>query len=289
MDSGSATSSLEGSSPLARGLPVGTLRVDGPAWIIPARAGFTPGERGPVAERADHPRSRGVYAHLLRPLTRLAGSSPLARGLPIPLGTCSSGAGIIPARAGFTFISGSFRSVFPDHPRSRGVYAARLTKNVSLFGSSPLARGLLPENPLNPERNRIIPARAGFTQGFVHAPLQAGDHPRSRGVYPAFEARKRFAAGSSPLARGLHARVSHQQRRVRIIPARAGFTTSSKFSWSDRGDHPRSRGVYSRFVFAFRVSSGSSPLARGLPAGCQRKPAARRIIPARAGFTAPAP
>ena len=30
--------------------------------------------------------------------------------------------------------------------------------------------------------------------------------------------------GSSPLARGLHPAISRQSRRLRIIPARAGFT-----------------------------------------------------------------
>ena len=50
-----------GSSPLARGLRVGTPRERGRRGIIPARAGFT--SRGFVMSEwgGDHPRSRGVY------------------------------------------------------------------------------------------------------------------------------------------------------------------------------------------------------------------------------------
>ena len=73
---------LDGSSPLARGLPgkVGSLRPD--PGIIPARAGFTgsPGSRG--SPTSDHPRSRGVYSPPASAGTISEGSSPLARGLP---------------------------------------------------------------------------------------------------------------------------------------------------------------------------------------------------------------
>ena len=50
-------------------------------------------------------------------------------------------------------------------------------------------------------------------------------------------------------------------------------------------DHSRSRGVYDQRS-AFRTSSsGSSPLARGLPPRRPGRPVGGRIIPARAGFT----
>ena len=50
-----------GSSPLARGLPVGPDLVRGDRGIIPARAGFTLRETGAEKAASDHPRSRGVY------------------------------------------------------------------------------------------------------------------------------------------------------------------------------------------------------------------------------------
>ena len=71
--------------------------------------------------------------------------------------------------------------------------------------------------------------------------------------------------GSSPLARGLHPAISRQPRRLRIIPARAGFTLPSLQHPPHRQDHPRSRGVYDVGAPHQRARIGSSPLARGLP------------------------
>ena len=50
-------------------------------------------------------------------------------------------------------------------------------------------------------------------------------------------------------------------------------------------DHPRSRGVYRGRRASAGTSSGSSPLARGLPLCWTARISGRRIIPARAGFT----
>ena len=74
-------------------------------------------------------------------------------------------------------------------------------------------------------------------------------------------------------------------RTVRIIPARAGFTSLICSHASSRGDHPRSRGVYVVVMTNLPASIGSSPLARGLRSVTSVDYGARRIIPARAGFT----
>ena len=91
--------------------------------------------------------------------------------------------------------------------------------------------------------------------------------------------------GSSPLARGLHREIVVRPAEMRIIPARAGFTTGLRRFLLMTLDHPRSRGVY----FARRLAeidvTGSSPLARGLPLDDDVQPIFRGIIPARAGFT----
>ena len=73
--------------------------------------------------------------------------------------------------------------------------------------------------------------------------------------------------------------------RPRIIPARAGFTEATIIPDVYRGDHPRSRGVYLAVSAGPSQGRGSSPLARGLPAGEWLTANGRRIIPARAGFT----
>ena len=70
-----------------------------------------------------------------------------------------------------------------------------------------------------------------------------------------------------------------------IIPARAGFTSRSRTTSSSVRDHPRSRGVYCRPRRWRPLSTGSSPLARGLRSAPEMILGVRRIIPARAGFT----
>ena len=90
--------------------------------IIPARAGFTvPGSEF-AGLRRDHPRSRGVYGFEESAAQNRLGSSPLARGLPIPDRVQDVRIGIIPARAGFTPRAREDHNSWPDHPRSRGVY-----------------------------------------------------------------------------------------------------------------------------------------------------------------------
>ena len=256
-----------------------------PARIIPARAGFTTRESTPRWKSRDHPRSRGVYtlAHLSSSV--MSGSSPLARGLPQEVSRRAGGAGIIPARAGFTPTCGLLRGRTRDHPRSRGVYPDTDMWAAIADGSSPLARGLLREWLLRRRRARIIPARAGFTHGPEETLQPRGDHPRSRGVYPAYYLRDVCQPGSSPLARGLPKRGVVKDLFMGIIPARAGFTKCALTLKFCVGDHPRSRGVYRRTPHRAGERDGSSPLARGLQLLQRGESQSRRIIPARAGFT----
>ena len=233
-----------GSSPLARGLPLRPRRRHGPGGIIPARAGFT--QHGSPCWTCpwDHPRSRGVYRLVVGDGRGPAGSSPLARGLRAGRGRQRVPLGIIPARAGFTARRPCSPLPAGDHPRSRGVYACRPFQRVCAPGSSPLARGLL-----------------GFGSWFSPPRL---DHPRSRGVYRSPTTGRHRAPGSSPLARGLHDGGDVADGGAGIIPARAGFTTSSPGSMSTEADHPRSRGVYVSGDDHEGWRTGSSPLARGL-------------------------
>ena len=131
----------------------------------------------------------------------------------------------------------------------------------------------------------IIPARAGFTGTRWPTPSCTTDHPRSRGVYRSCPTPTAPPAGSSPLARGLHAEGLVDDRPVRIIPARAGFTPSASPSSRRRPDHPRSRGVYPPCSRRWCGPGGSSPLARGLLVDLGDVGQGGGIIPARAGFT----
>ena len=240
-------------------------RRSGRGRIIPARAGFTTIAAWGDDARADHPRSRGVYG---------AGTPTLIVAV-----------GIIPARAGFTVAEDRREDLGGDHPRSRGVYGPLQVTYPGYFGSSPLARGLRTGAPDPYRCSGIIPARAGFTPTSAAAIYFRRDHPRSRGVYSITNIDENLAVGSSPLARGLLVCGALYYAYGRIIPARAGFTSMRTRVVGTMWDHPRSRGVYMRFTWRVCRRTGSSPLARGLPAplgGHQRQPG---IIPARAGFT----
>ena len=255
-----------GSSPLARGLRWLREHDYYLGGIIPARAGFTPHARDAAPPPKDHPRSRGVYPDQRVRALCLWGSSPLARGLPVHLERGLRRLRIIPARAGFTRRRGPRGGSPPDHPRSRGVYSAATSAAAPACGSSPLARGLLPD-ALNPrDESGIIPARAGFTALVGPGRHGPADHPRSRGVYGDGIVDNVLRPGSSPLARGLRTRGRRWARRTR--------------------DHPRSRGVYAAAVVPAAQEWGSSPLARGLQVLARCPADQEGIIPARAGFTA---
>ena len=131
-------------------------------------------------------------------------------------------------------------------------------------GSSPLARGLQRHVLQQSHVHGIIPARAGFTSHWGQYPRPNMDHPRSRGVYHFRFVAAQVNEGSSPLARGLLGGVAGIESRIRIIPARAGFTVQGKARTREPVDHPRSRGVYPGPCGPVLRESGSSPLARGL-------------------------
>ena len=100
------------------------------------------------------------------------------------------------------------------------------------------------------------------------------------------ESKPDTTTGSSPLARGLPLAALAGGHDRGIIPARAGFTVLGGPPDGLPEDHPRSRGVYRMKIKALDANGGSSPLARGLlPPQVPFGPV-RRIIPARAGFTA---
>ena len=172
----------------------------------------------------DHPRSRGVYPTIAENYVHREGSSPLARGLHDRLAEVLVNRGIIPARAGFTTLLWRTTRCLRDHPRSRGVYDRVPQAHDKVAGSSPLARGLLIEQFRKYVADRIIPARAGFTETGVTDCSGFWDHPRSRGGYTVIDTGVFDTRGSSPLARGLRTwEYTHSPGR-RIIPARAGFT-----------------------------------------------------------------
>ena len=177
-----------GSSPLARGTHV----AEGASCLLPR---FIPARAGNTL-----PCGPGVPA--------TGGSSPLARGtrhrgvhVPVP-------PRFIPARAGNTGPNPPPASGAPVHPRSRGEHHLALLAGRGSTGSSPLARGTLPQRTIEPAVARFIPARAGNTPRRCGTSRRSSVHPRSRGEHLAGGSAPMRCCGSSPLARGTPAPVS---------------------------------------------------------------------------------
>ena len=155
---------------------------------------------------------------------------------------------------------------------------------------------------------RLIPARAGRTAGGNHhglvvpglIPARAGRtsdgpggcggqkaHPRSRGADATATGAVTVTHGSSPLARGGLADMRTYIALLRLIPARAGRTTSSATTPGNSRAHPRSRGADMLPMARPTRVVGSSPLARGGHGTGEGEHVGDGLIPARAGRTHP--
>ena len=191
---------VDGSSPLARGTQGETDDFPSLDRFIPARAGNTAAARGSRPRTWVHPRSRGEHWTERARSRACCGSSPLARGTRIDLARQAGRRRFIPARAGNT---SSWPGPPPDssvHPRSRGEHLMMRLPLLALCGSSPLARGTLPQAPEEPLTFRFIPARAGNTPASGGPGRPRSVHPRSRGEHIGTGQGSGDWSGSSPQA-----------------------------------------------------------------------------------------
>ena len=197
--------------------------------------------------------------------------------------------GLIPARAGKTFPRRTGRTASSAHPRACGENSDDATTALYRAGSSPRVRGK-PILMCSPQRNLgLIPARAGKTIHCGTTGPRAAAHPRACGENEACADPLASVAGSSPRVRGKREAGSNAPRRPRLIPARAGKTGATCTAPSSGRAHPRACGENLSADSASSSRVGSSPRVRGKRPGLQRHPARRRLIPARAGKTAPGP
>ena len=213
------------------------------------------------------------------------GSSPLARGAQVhrPLGKLV--ARLIPAGAGSTCGCPFLCAAGSAHPRWRGEHYEAKTDLSGIPGSSPLARGARHlAGPAQP-RQRLIPAGAGSTPGYVKWVALVAAHPRWRGEHRAVSLTSIAASGSSPLARGAPITTIARPRVRRLIPAGAGSTTTSALSGLVIAAHPRWRGEHTGVSGSKHDHIGSSPLARGAPGIYASCGGEGGLIPAGAGST----
>ena len=151
------------------------------------------------------------------------------------------------------------------HPRSRGENQDSSHVTMSRWGSSPLTRGKHRDPRLVRVGGRLIPAHAGKTVCDRPREHNGPAHPRSRGENcPSSRARSTLR-GSSPLTRGKHDGPHRSIRRIRLIPAHAGKTSSYACPHPTPRAHPRSRGENRAGRDLGADRRGSSPLTRGKP------------------------
>ncbi len=133
-----------GSSPQARGTPR-TAREHGVhRRFIPAGAGNTTNCPRAWGSPPVHPRRRGEHASTPPNRVNDTGSSPQARGTPLPGAVFVGNQRFIPAGAGNTVINHPTRPPAAVHPRRRGEHFCTKRMVFIQFGSSPQARGTPP-------------------------------------------------------------------------------------------------------------------------------------------------
>ena len=156
---------------------------------------------------------------------------------------------------------------------------------TSAAGSSPRGRGKRDDTRYRRLRVRLIPARAGKTT-VVHAHLTPPwAHPRAGGENRALFQRGYSPLGSSPRGRGKHPFLAAILPPVRLIPARAGKTSTRQrvncVTWA----HPRAGGENALSPRRRGRTRASSPRGRGKRAAQRRLFRSSGLIPARAGKT----
>ena len=276
---------MAGSSPLVRGghalLPLrgGLLR------LIPARAGRTLCKLLAYLPYTAHPRSCGADSVREGVLTPGSGSSPLVRGGPGAHDGSPSVMGLIPARAGRTTQGTHSLPTDRAHPRSCGADARLAGCTARVSGSSPLVRGGRMRRVHDDRSTRLIPARAGRTRCRRPGSRRLPAHPRSCGADGWLCNLSTAGGGSSPLVRGGREGGAVEYLIARLIPARAGRTSSSPCWAAWESAHPRSCGADACHSKAGDLVSGSSPLVRGGRCPASRPRRRERLIPARAGRT----
>ena len=193
---------------------------------------------------------------------------------------------IIPARAGQTWLGQETQGVPADHPRACGANRPSAGRGWRRAGSSPRVRGKLGFLVDGDFPGRIIPARAGQTSRCTLTVASRPDHPRACGANLSTSSNSNSSAGSSPRVRGKRPRARDRVDRRRIIPARAGQTSTAFAPAFASSDHPRACGANARPTGHHDGLSGSSPRVRGKRCPAIRVVTRMRIIPARAGQTA---
>ena len=175
--------SVSGSSPRVRGTLVSDTKVKRVVGIIPACAGNTSQLSTYAMSTWDHPRVCGEHAIASVYDESIPGSSPRVRGTLCRPSRYRPDPGIIPACAGNTLSSRTWRRRTRDHPRVCGEHSTPKRLCVCDSGSSPRVRGTLHAEKALRVRHGIIPACAGNTIVENVVEELSRDHPRVCGEH----------------------------------------------------------------------------------------------------------
>ena len=155
----------------------------------------------------------------------------------------------------------------------------------TLPGSSPRGRGKHHRGPHRRGGERLIPARAGKTPRVATPQVNHPAHPRAGGENHARRIFNLWLGGSSPRGRGKRDVCARQMPAVRLIPARAGKTTTLLGTLAASRAHPRAGGENLPDLQKLVIGYGSSPRGRGKLDVAQLLADGIGLIPARAGKT----
>ena len=175
------------------------------------------------------------------------------------------------------------------HPRAGGENERRRSRRRGRPGSSPRGRGKRIADLVEVIAERLIPARAGKTKVSGISSPTGTAHPRAGGENRHCPPPLIPYAGSSPRGRGKRPPHGAGSEPIRLIPARAWKTRSSRRPSPPLTAHPRAGGKNITAVWDGIVTVGSSPRGRGKhcePVECS---VIAGLIPARAGKTASMP
>ena len=211
-----------GPSPHAWGEPIQPRPRAGRGRTIPTRVGRTGPRRPPLADRADHPHTRGENIDLSILVDNVNGPSPHAWGEP-PLRQATGHA-------------------FPDHPHTRGENARYSRRTGPSNGPSPHAWGEPTASPADRSATRTIPTRVGRTPPGAHRGHTDPDHPHTRGENSVATAGLPDTDGPSPHAWGERGAGIPREAGERTIPTRVGRTARASVYMEPSSDHPHTRG-----------------------------------------------
>ena len=170
------------------------------------------------------------------------GSSPRVRGKHQRGRSLRHARGLIPACAGKTDRSSSSTGNRRAHPRACGENLDADLESVSPQGSSPRVRGKPRRRPRKRVPPGLIPACAGKTPAGPRKRPRRPAHPRVCGENAMSVSSKPAIPGSSPRVRGKHLWAFGPPTTTWLIPACGENKNSSVLRTRSSGSSPRVRG-----------------------------------------------